>query len=115
MEFTASTDKTKPKVSARVPTSGATGASRTASIKVTFNEAMRASTLTTTRVRLRDSTTGAILAAVVTYDAGKHRATLNPASKLAAKRTYRVLLSSSIRDKAGNALTATGWNFKTGS
>ena len=66
-------------------------------------------------MRLRDSTTGAILTAVVTYDAGKHRATLNPASKLAAKRTYRVLLSSSIRDKAGNALTATGWNFKTGS
>ena len=113
--FTASSDRTKPRVSARVPTSGATGASRTANIKVTFNEAMRASTLTIATVRLRDSTTGAILTAVVTYDAGKHRATLNPASKLAAKRTYRVLLSSSIRDKAGNALSATGWNFKTGS
>ena len=75
---------------------------------------MRASTLTTTSVRLRDSTTGAILAAVVSYDARTHRATLNPKATLAARHTYRVLLASSIRDRAGNTLRATGWNFTTG-
>ncbi len=112
--FTVTTDKKRPTVSARTPKSGATGASRTASIKVTFAEAMRASTLTTTSVRLRDATTGAILAAVVTYDARTHRATLNPKATLAARHTYRVLLASSIRDRAGNTLRATGWNFKTG-
>ena len=68
----------------------------------------------TTSVRLRDATTGAILAATVSYDARSHRATLNPKATLAARHTYRVLLESSIRDRAGNTLRATGWNFKTG-
>ena len=113
--FTVTTDRKRPTVSARTPASGATGVSRSANIKVTFAEAMRGSTLTTTSVRLRDATTGAILAAVVTYDARTHRATLNPKATLAARHTYRVLLASSIRDRAGNTLRATGWNFKTGS
>ncbi|HEY4190507.1 MAG TPA: Ig-like domain-containing protein [Candidatus Limnocylindrales bacterium] len=113
--FTATSDRKRPTVSARSPKAAATGASRTASIRITFAEAMRAWTLTTSSVRLRDSTTGAILAATVRYDTRTHRATLNPTAKLAARHAYRVLLSSAIRDRAGNTLRATGWSFKTGS
>lgn len=112
--FKTTTDATRPTVVKKVPASSATGVSRTANVSATFSEAMRASTVTTATVRLQDTTTGAIVPAVVSYSATYRRATLNPSGTLAARRTYKVLLSSSIRDRAGNRLPATTWSFRTG-
>ena len=111
--FTASTDKKKPRVSGRTPQSGETGVPRSADVRVTFSEAMRGSTLTTTTVSLEDTSNGSIVAAVVTYAGSGHRVTLDPSGRLRAHRTYRVLLSSSIRDKAGNRLSPVTWTFRT--
>ena len=110
----STTDTAAADGAARTPTSGATGAIEDREHHGHVRGGDAASTLTTTSVSPRDPTTGAILAAVVTYDARTHRATLNPKATLAARHTYRVLLASSIRDRAGNALRATGWNFTTG-
>ena len=112
--FTASGDTTRPTITGRTPRSGATGVSRTTNVLVTFNEAMRASTITTATFRLRDSVTGAIVTASVYYDATRRRATLNPSVTLAARRTYTVLISSSIRNKAGIRVSSSSWSFKTG-
>jgi len=113
--FTASTDATKPTIIARRPAPNATGVSRGTYIVVTFSEQMRASTLTTATVRLRDASTLAYVTCTLSYDATLHRVVLNPAPTLAARHKYTVILSSSIRDRAGNRLTSASWSFTTGS
>lgn len=113
--FTVSRDSTRPKVVGRSPAAGTTGVSRTANVGVRFSEAMRASTVTATRVRLRDVATGAWISATVRYDAAGRRAILNPTTSLNARRTYQVVVSGTIRDRAGNVVRPTSWTFATGS
>jgi hypothetical protein len=112
--FTVTSDATRPTVVAKSPAPSATGVSRSTNIKAKFSEQVRSSTVTTSTVRLQDTATGSIVPASVVYDTGTRRAILDPSSRLAARRTYKVLVSSSIRDRAGNRLRATSWTFKTG-
>jgi Bacterial Ig-like domain len=102
-------------VVARKPASSATGVSRTSNVYATFSEAIRTSTITTSTFRLKDTTTGSIVPATVTYSSTYKRATLNPSVTLGRKHKYQVLVSSGIRDRAGNPLYATSWTFTTGS
>ncbi len=79
-----------------------------------FRETIRASTVTTSTVRLRDTSTGAYVPAAGRYDAASRRAILDPSLTLDARRTYQVLVTSNIRNRAGNRSVATSWLFKTG-
>ncbi len=90
-------------------------------ITATFNEALDASTVNTSTVRLRSTTSGASVAASVTYDAATRVARLTPASALAAATSYTAALMGGasdprIKDLAGNALASTiEWSFTTAS
>ena len=53
------------------------------------------------------------LAASITYDAITFTATLHPSAPLLANTTYRLAMSGSIKDLAGNSLPWTWWTFTT--
>ncbi len=110
--FKVTTDATPPSY-VRYPAAGATGVVRTANVGLAFSESV--SGVGGTTVRLKDTVTGLFVPATVTYDAAKKKAILNPASTLAGLRTYQVVVSSGIRDLAGNPLPASSWTFKTAS
>jgi Domain of unknown function (DUF4082)/Bacterial Ig-like domain/Bacterial Ig domain len=113
---TVGVDTTPPTISARSPAVGATGVSRTANITATFNEAMTASTITTSTIQLRDPANN-LIAGVVSYNSTTRVATLNPTPTLAASTVYtaRVLGGATgVKDAAGNALAADSvWTFTT--
>jgi len=106
----ASTDVRRPTFT-HSPATGATGVSRSANVVLQFSERVRGVTGST--FRLKNTVTGAWVPAVVTYDATRRRATLNPSVTLAGLRRYIVVVSSSIKDSAGNSLAAGSWTFTT--
>ena len=101
-----------PVVSFRSPVPGAVGVSRVSNVIAGFNEPVTG--VSTTSVVLR-SPSGATVPAVVSYNATTRRATLNPNATLAARTRYTFSLTSGIRDRAGNPLTASTVAFTTGS
>jgi Domain of unknown function (DUF4082)/Bacterial Ig-like domain/Bacterial Ig domain len=115
---TVGVDTTPPTISARSPAVGATGASRTANVTVTFNEAMNAATIGGTTFELRDPA-NVLVSAVVSYNAMTRVATLNPNPTLAALTTYTVRVRGGaadprVKDAAGNTLASdANWTFTT--
>jgi hypothetical protein len=114
-------DATPPKVTNTVPQPGATGVLSTANVRATFSENMKASTINATTFKLLKKGSTTKVAASVSYDATAHRATLDPASSLTRGATYRAVVTTDARDRAGNrldqdsilsGLQQTAWNFK---
>jgi methionine-rich copper-binding protein CopC len=104
-----------PTVTARTPAVNATGVGRLANVTATFSEAVQAVSGTT--VQLTRVSTGAVVTAVVTYNATTRVVTLNPSVTLAANAQFRVNLTggaTGIRDAAGNPLANVTWTFTTG-
>lgn len=93
-----------PVVNASAPSAGATRVSRNASIKVTFSSKIRPATLTRTSVRLHRTGSTARVPMRLSYDAKRARLTLTPKSRLRRGTTYRVVVTSKVRDTLGNAL-----------
>ena len=109
--FTAPTgtaDFEAPRFVSRSPKSGATGVSRSTRVVVKFSEPV---TYVLKNVTLWRGTNK--VSATVTYDPATLTATLTPASRLAGGVTYKVKISTSVRDAAGNRFTLTTWKFKT--
>ena len=97
-------DTTHPKVSGHSPKTGATGVQRGASVKAVLSEKARRASVTTATVKvLRKGTTKA-LAATVRYDAATRTVTVDPAAKLKAGTAYTVVVTTGVKDLAGNAL-----------
>jgi hypothetical protein len=110
----AAPDTAPPTVTSRTPGSGATGVSRGGDVTVTFSEAVTGVAGAT--VVLRNSG-GATIPAVVTYDAGRRTATLNPSSTLPSSTRFTVSVyggTNGIKDVAGNPLANGSWSFTTG-
>ncbi len=103
--------ESRPTVSKRTPASGAKSVSRSGNVHVKFSEAV--SGVSGSSFKLVDSK-GKTVSAKVSYNSRTKTATLNPSSKLKANATYKVRLSSSIKDASGNRLSATNWSFRTG-
>ena len=99
-----------PHVLTRTPASGATGVARDVHPTVTFDVPVTG--VSGTSFRLRDVATGKIVASTVSYNATTHRATLSPATKLTAGKTYRLYLTSAVRGPGDAALGATNWSFR---
>ena len=99
-----------PHVAARTPASGATGVARDVRPTVTFDVPVTGVSGST--FRLRDVATGTYLPATVTYNGTTHKATLVPASKLGVGKSYRLYLTSGIKNASNAALVATTWSFK---
>ncbi|MEY2401936.1 MAG: hypothetical protein QOJ08_2047 [Ilumatobacteraceae bacterium] len=102
----------RPTVTSRSPANAATGVSKTANMTATFSESVTG--VNTTNFTLKNATTGAAIAAVVSYNATTRVATLNPTPTLAGNTRYTVTLSTGVKDTAGNPLAATTWTFTTG-
>jgi hypothetical protein len=99
-------DATLPlQISEMVPRPGSVGVVRR-SMTMTFSRAVNEATVTTSTVELRDST-GATVAATVSYDAATRSATLTPSSALTplARYTLRVVGGArGVYDTLGTAL-----------
>jgi hypothetical protein len=107
-------DTTRPRVSSTNPSSNRTGVATNTAISITFSEPMRNTTLTTANFRLRKATGTSTLAG--TMKVVGNTAIFTPSSRLSSNTEYYALVTSSVRDAAGNALAATyGWYFTTGS
>jgi subtilisin-like proprotein convertase family protein len=120
---TAATDHTAPFVTRRSPVTTTTGVGTGATIRARFSEAMRRASLTGATVRLVRAHHTRGVPATVTYDARRLRVVLDPAHALRHRTTYRVVVTTAVKDLAGNRLdqdpTRTGgqpvsWTFRTG-
>jgi hypothetical protein len=117
---TGGADTTAPTVTARVPTAGATGISRTAPVTATFSEDVQGVSGAT--ARLTNAASGAGINATVTYNAVTRVVTLAPtvgnlSTPWPANTQLRVTLTgnaAAIRDTANNPLVTTNWTFTTG-
>ncbi|MBI2826642.1 MAG: DUF4082 domain-containing protein, partial [Planctomycetia bacterium] len=101
-------DTTPPTVTAFSPAGGATNASTNAPIIVTFNEALDATSVTASTVRLLDGSTP--VAAGVAYNASNKTVTITPTAELANSKTYTISVlggANGVKDVAGNALAQT--------
>jgi hypothetical protein len=111
-------DTTPPVISARSPAAGATAVATSTNVSVTFNEAIDASTVSTSTVYLTTSTS-VVVPATVTYSAATFTATIQPTNSLAAGSTYTVNVIGGgadprVKDILGNALASTStWTFTT--
>src|SRR5437016_3523148 len=104
-------DTTRPTVSSTDPANAATGVAINKKIAATFSESMDPSTITTTNFTLKQGTTP--VAGTVTYVGTT--ATFAPASALAINTTYTGMITTGVKDLAGNAMaSAFGWSFTTG-
>jgi len=105
-------DTVAPSVVSTSPANGATGVAVNTTVSVTFNEAMKASTITTGSFTLvADSTS---VSGSVSYNSGTYTATFTPSANLPNNKTCTATLSTAITDAAGNPLaTAYSWSFTT--
>jgi hypothetical protein len=99
-----------PTVLRVTPTASATGVSVSAAVTVTFNEAMNASTITSSTIQLEHA--GTPVAATVTFNSSTNTATLTPTAALATSTVYTIVVHGStdtprVQDTSGNTLAAT--------
>jgi len=117
--YTPNVDTTPPTVAQITPTNGQTNVVLATPITVTFNEALTASTVSTSTIELRNAA-NVLVPATVSYNAASLTATLQPTAALAASTTYNVRVHGGttdprVKDVAGNALVADyTWTFTTG-
>jgi hypothetical protein len=113
---TAALDTTRPTVTARNPTSGATNVGLSNVVSVTFSEDMDPASVIASNVQLRDAA-NSLVAATVTYSAGTRTATLSPSATLLPSTTYTVTVrggAGGVQDLAANALAGNDtWSFTT--
>jgi len=113
---TATPDTTAPAIATRTPAPNATGVTTATTVRVTFNEAMDASTINGTTFALRNAS-NALIAAAVSYSASTFTATLTPSVALTAGQTFTATVtggSAGVKDVAGNALAGDAvWSFTT--
>ncbi|MGC8872873.1 MAG: Ig-like domain-containing protein [Chloroflexia bacterium] len=110
---TGAPDTTPPLVVSVSPAPGATGVSIYATLLITFNEAMDPASINENTIRLTRS--GQPVQGRVTYDVVARRAVFVPASLLQENALYQALVSSGVRDRAGNPMGFDyPWTFRTG-
>jgi hypothetical protein len=95
-------DLAPPSVVAASPTG--TKVAPSANVTATFSEAMAASTVNGTTLKLVRKGTTKPVKAKITYSASTRKAVLNPSASLVAGATYTATVTSGARDLAGNAL-----------
>ena len=105
----SSHDTVPPKVSSVSPVNGTTDIMVDTFITITFSEAMDASTLNTSNIRLSGGTNG-----TVSYNLMNKTATFTPSSNLSYSTTYTTTVTTGVKDVNGNAISANHtWNFTT--
>jgi subtilisin-like proprotein convertase family protein len=119
-----SKDTVHPRVSATTPGAGATRVGPAKNVRATFNEPVRRSTLTSASVKLVRKGTTVRIPATLTYNPATHTVTIDPSRRLRHHTTYKVIVTTGVKDIAGHALdqkpSVTGnqkarWTFTTAS
>ena len=114
----STTDTTQPTITANSPADGATAVCLSKSVNVTFSEAIDPTTLNATTFKVIDPSSVDVPGAI-TYDTLSNTATFsvtNPPG-FTAGTVYTSLVTTSVKDLAGNALTSSAANttsFTTG-
>lgn len=110
-------DTISPTVVSTTPANGATGQPNHLNILATFSELVDPATITGTTFSMIQQTSGASVAALVSYDGGSQTATLQPNTDLVPGATYVATIRggpAGVNDLAGNALAADRvWTFTT--
>jgi hypothetical protein len=105
-----------PVITGMTPRPGASLVRRANNVAVTFSEAVQGAG--TGSISVRNTATGATVAATVSRYGTTNQWILNPSATLAAKTSYTVTVTggpAAIRDLAGNSLASYSWTFTTGS
>ncbi|MGC1850804.1 MAG: N,N-dimethylformamidase beta subunit family domain-containing protein, partial [Solirubrobacterales bacterium] len=109
-------DTTPPIIGNRSPVDKATEVARDVMVSASFDEAMNPATISGSTVQLKDPL-GTLVPASVSYDAGLHKATLDPTESLEYATTYTATVKggpTGVADVAGNHLVASSsWSFTT--
>jgi hypothetical protein len=100
----AAVDRTGPRLSRAAPVRGAKAVGVEADVSGVFSEPVRRASLTRGTVKLVRKGTRTVVPARLGYDAGRRRVTIDPTSALRRHTTYRVVLTTWVRDLAGNRL-----------
>ncbi|MDQ2941177.1 MAG: S8 family serine peptidase [Chloroflexota bacterium] len=103
-------DDVAPVVSSWSPAPGSTHVPVTARVDLAFSEPVTG--VDTATLTLRDAADQPVPASV-SYASAQSHATLTPLSPLRADAQYRIVLSSTILDQAGNSLAAASSTFTT--
>ncbi len=111
VQITPILDTTSPSVISRSPEQNQSGVSPTVEIRVSFDEALLASSVNSQSLVV--SQNGTVVAGIVSYDSTSHSITNKPISALSASATYTVTLANTLKDSAGNAFGGYSWNFQT--
>ncbi|MBA3288192.1 MAG: Ig-like domain-containing protein, partial [Acidimicrobiia bacterium] len=105
-----------PLLTAFTPADGTAGVNAGTTPTATFNEPMKASTITSSTFQLKDAG-NVVVPATVTYNATTRTATLTPQGALAYGAAYTATVkggTGGVTDVAGNALAASvTWSFST--
>jgi hypothetical protein len=99
-------DAVAPTVVGVVPTNNATGVATSATVQVTFSEAIDQATLTSATVVLKNTATTAVVASTLSYDVGTNKVTITPTGPLANGTNYTLNVTTGVKDLAGNAMAA---------
>jgi hypothetical protein len=98
-------------VTSTTPASGAAAVSSSATVNVTFNNAINASTVTASTFTLAAASNPPVAAS---YAVSGNTVTLTPSSPLATSTTYTATLTIGVKDVNGSALAANYiWSFTT--
>ena len=116
-------DQEPPRVIGGGPARGAQGVKAAAAkVKVRFSEPVRRDTLTRRTVRLLVGAKATLVKVRLRYDADRERVVLTPRKPLRSATTYRVQVTTGVRDVAGNrldqmpkkaGLQKATWTFRT--
>ena len=101
--FTTLADVVAPVVTSTVPAQGSSNVSVSLPIRISFSEPLDAATVSSSTVSLR-GLLGLPVSAAITYDAAQQTIVITPASNLSYLVGYSVVVSTGIKDLAGNAL-----------
>ena len=104
-------DTTGPRVTSIQPQARAAGIRRGATVTATLSEPVTTASVTRRSAYLVPKGSTRRVRASVRYVGGT--VVIDPRRKLREHTTYRVVLTSGIRDLAGNALVRTSWRFTT--
>ena len=102
-----------PKILSTSPAKGAVAVAVTQSITVTFNQAMKASSINSSTFKLARQA-GASVAGKVSYSASGLAATFKPSQSLDHNTTYTATVTTGVRSALGVALASNhAWTFTT--
>jgi hypothetical protein len=108
----AAKDTTRPTVNGRNPRSGVTGVKTTGGVGLSFTDNLKPWTISPATLPIRVKSTGALVPGYYSYQL--NTVNFRPATPFAKGTVYEVVVTSGVKDLAGNGATASTATFTTG-